>query len=137
MVAYRQAWLVLVVCKLALSSLVGYMPALSEEEAVECMMEPACLQRKSALAERAPWLVVGCAPRGSEARCPTGRSGPAARGAAGARTLLRGAPSTSLRNLRWNKTAEKCQVKCWLDNNGAGLTSGGGGKWMIGGFSPE
>ena len=137
MVAYRQAWLVLVVCKLALSSLVGYTPALSEEEGVDCKMEPACLQRTSALAERVPWLVLGCAPRGSGARCPTGRSRPATRGAAGARTLLRGALSTSLRNLRWNKTAEKCQVKCWLDNNGAGLTSGGGGKWMIGGFSPE
>ena len=105
--AYRQAWLVLVVCKLALSSLVGYMPALSEEEGVDCKMEPACLQRTSALAERVPWLVVGCAPRGSGARCPTGRSGPATRGAAGARTLLQGVPSTSLRNLRWSKTAEK------------------------------
>ena len=105
--AYRQAWLVLVVCKLALSSLVGYMPALSEEEVVDCKMEPACLQRTSALAERVPWLVEGCAPRGSGARCPTGRSGPATRGAAGARTLLRGALSTSLRNLRLSKTAEK------------------------------
>jgi len=81
------------------------MPALSEEEVVDCKMEPACLQRTSALAERVPWLVEGCAPRGSGARCPTGRSGPATRGAAGARTLLQGALSTSLRNLRLSKTA--------------------------------
>ena len=127
---------VLVVCKLAWSSLVACRLASSEGEAADCTTELACWQHKSALAEKEPWLGAECAQRGSVARCPTGRSALAARGGAEAHTSLQGAPSTSLRILRWNKTAEKKENKhCFGER--VGLTSGGGGKWMMGGFSPE
>ena len=101
------ALLVLVACKQAWLSLVGCTLALSEGEADDCMQELACLLHKSALAEKEPWPGAECARRGSVARFPTGRSALAARGGAEAHTSLQGAPSTSLRILRWNKTAEK------------------------------
>jgi len=94
-----------VVCKLAWSSLVACRLASSEGEAADCTTEPACSLHKSALAEKEPWLGAECAQRGSVGRCPTGRSALAARGGAEAHTSLQGAPSTSLRILRWNKTA--------------------------------
>jgi len=103
--ACRLALLVLVACKPAWSSLVGCRLASSEEGAAGCMPELACSLHKSALEEKVPWLDVECVQRGWVERCPTGRSALAARGEAEAHTSLQGAPSTSLRILRWNKTA--------------------------------
>jgi len=99
------AWSVLVVCMPASSSLAAYKLASSEGEAVDCMTELACLLHKSALAGKEQWLDVVCEPHGLVERCLTGRSALAARGEVEEHTSLLEAPSTSLRILRWNKTA--------------------------------
>jgi hypothetical protein len=99
------ALLVSVVCKPAWSSLAACRRASSEGEAADCMTELVCSLHKSALAEKEPLLGVECAQRGWVGRCPTGRSTLAARGEAEEHTSLQGAPSTSLRILRWNKRA--------------------------------
>ena len=75
-----------------------------------CKPELACWLHSSALAEVEPWLGVECAQRGWVEHCLTGRSALAARGEAEAHTSLQGAQSTSLRILRWNKTAEKKDI---------------------------